>query len=99
MQILDSVAQLAGNFSEPFHGLSASYSNFPWHTCHSIKTEMSVWQKVIVKWLNNTKVKDIHSTNFVKATMIEELSDQLLSIPGQGNSTSYLPSNAATEGK
>lgn len=33
MQILNLVALLAGNFLEQSHGLSANYSNFPWHTC------------------------------------------------------------------
>lgn len=31
-QILDLVEQHAGNFLTQFHGPSASYSNFPWHT-------------------------------------------------------------------
>jgi len=39
MQISNQVVQLAGNFSRQFHGLSADYSNFPWHTCMSIQPE------------------------------------------------------------
>ena len=36
-QILSLIAQHAENSSVQFHGLSASYNNFPWHTYIAIK--------------------------------------------------------------